>query len=162
MDPFTGSLTKWVECSPMVRETWVQSQVDSFQRLKKWYLRPPCFTFRIIRYISKVKWNNPGKGVTPSSTPRCCSYWKRGHRVALDFSHQLLHLWTLSHGRAVVGRSARTPLQQLCTDAWCSLEDLQEEIDDRYEWRERASGKSVLAVRYDDADGTVFLSFIFL
>ena len=27
------SLAKWVECSPMVRETWVQSQVASYQRL---------------------------------------------------------------------------------------------------------------------------------
>ena len=27
----------------------VQSQVDSFQRLKRWYLMPPCLTFSIIR-----------------------------------------------------------------------------------------------------------------
>ena len=25
--------TQWVECSPMIRETWVQSQVASYQRL---------------------------------------------------------------------------------------------------------------------------------
>ena len=31
----TGSLAGWVECSPMVRETWVQSQVASYQRLLK-------------------------------------------------------------------------------------------------------------------------------
>ena len=31
-----------VECSPMARETEVQSQVESYQRLKKWYLIPPC------------------------------------------------------------------------------------------------------------------------
>ena len=29
------------ECSPMARETWDQSQVESYQRLKKWYLMPP-------------------------------------------------------------------------------------------------------------------------
>ena len=28
-------------------------------------------------YVSRVKWNNPGKGVAPSPTPRCSSYWKR-------------------------------------------------------------------------------------
>ena len=28
-----GSLDKWVECPIMVRETWVQSQVVSYQRL---------------------------------------------------------------------------------------------------------------------------------
>ena len=31
-------LAKWVECSPMVWETGVQSQVESYQRLKKWYM----------------------------------------------------------------------------------------------------------------------------
>ena len=30
---------------------------------KKWYLIPPYLTLSIIRYVSKVKWNNPGKGV---------------------------------------------------------------------------------------------------
>ena len=25
---------------------------------------------------SRVKWSNPGKGVAPSSTPQCSSYWK--------------------------------------------------------------------------------------
>ena len=28
----TGPLIQWVECSPIIRETWVQSQVASFQR----------------------------------------------------------------------------------------------------------------------------------
>ena len=52
--------------SPMARETWVQSQVESYQRLKKLYLILPCLTLSIIRYRSRVKWNNPGKGVAPS------------------------------------------------------------------------------------------------
>ena len=26
---------------------------------------PPCLTLSIIRYVSSVKWNNPGKGVAP-------------------------------------------------------------------------------------------------
>ena len=41
---------------------------------QKWYLIPLCLTLSIIRYVSRVKWNNPGKGVAPSSTPRCSSY----------------------------------------------------------------------------------------
>ena len=53
-----------------------QFQVESFQKLKKWYLTSPCLTFSIIRYISRVKWSNPGKGIAPSPTPRCTSYWK--------------------------------------------------------------------------------------
>ena len=39
----------WVECWPIDRETWVQSQVESNQILKKWYLMPPCLTLSIIR-----------------------------------------------------------------------------------------------------------------
>ena len=48
------------------RESGVHSQVESNQRLKKWYLIPPCSTLSTIRYVSRVKWSNPGKGVMPS------------------------------------------------------------------------------------------------
>ena len=61
----------------MARETWVQSQVESYQRLKKWYLMPPCLTLSIIRYGTRVKWSNPGKGVAPSPTPWCSKLSKR-------------------------------------------------------------------------------------
>ena len=44
-----------------------------------------CWTLSLIRYVSMVKWSNPGKGVTPSSKPRCCSYWKGSLRVALNW-----------------------------------------------------------------------------
>ena len=77
-------ISKCVECSPMVRETWVQSQVASYQRLLKWYLIPPCLTVSNIRYVSKVKWSNPGKGVALSPTPRCSSYWKGSLQATLD------------------------------------------------------------------------------
>ena len=40
-------------------------------------------------------------------------------------------LWTPSHGRAIIGRPARTYMQQLCADTWCSLEDLPEAMNDR-------------------------------
>ena len=42
-------LSRESKCSPMVRETGVQSQVESYQRLKKWYLMSPCLTLSIIR-----------------------------------------------------------------------------------------------------------------
>ena len=32
---------------------------------------PPCLTLSIIRYGSRVKWSNRGKGVAPSPTPWC-------------------------------------------------------------------------------------------
>ena len=52
----------------------MQSQVESYQRLRKWYLILPCLTLSIIRYVSRVKWSNPGKEVALSPTPRCSSY----------------------------------------------------------------------------------------
>ena len=60
----------------VAQETWVQFQVKSYQRLKKWYFMPPCLTLSIIRYGSRVKWSNPGKGVAPSPTPWCSSNQK--------------------------------------------------------------------------------------
>ena len=37
---------------------------------------PLCLTLSIIRYRSRVKWRNPGKGVAPSPTLWCSSYQK--------------------------------------------------------------------------------------
>ena len=48
-----------------------------------------CLTLSIIRYVSRVKWSNPGKGVAPSPTPRCCSYRKGSLQVTLDYGRQL-------------------------------------------------------------------------
>ena len=84
-----GSKIFWVECSPMVQETWVQSQVTSYQRLLKWYLIPLCLTLSNIRYVSRVKWSNPRKGVAHSPTPWCSSYWKGSPLVAFDYGRQL-------------------------------------------------------------------------
>ena len=83
------TLALWFKCSPMARETWVLSQVESYQRLRKWYLMPPCLTLGNIRYGSRVKWVNHGKGVAPSSTPWCSSYRKGNLWVTLDYGHQL-------------------------------------------------------------------------
>ena len=44
------------------------------QKLKKWYLMPPCLRLSIIRLGTRVKWSNPGNGVVPSPTPWCNSY----------------------------------------------------------------------------------------
>ena len=62
-------------------------------------------------------------------------------------------LWTPSKWCASVGRPTRTYLQQLCTDTGCSLEDLQESIDNRDEWRQDNN----------DDDSTInFVVFAFL
>ena len=62
---------------------------------KKWYLMPPCLTLSIIRYGSRVKWNDTGKGVVPSPT-RCSSYWKRKPSVTLNYGRQLYLLTYIS------------------------------------------------------------------
>ena len=54
----------------------------------KWYLMTPYLILSNIRYVSRVKWSNPGKGVAPSPTPRCSSYWKGSLLVAFDDSCQ--------------------------------------------------------------------------
>ena len=46
-------------------------------------------------------------------------------------------LWIPTHGRAKVGRPARTYIQQLCEDTGCCPEDLPRAMNDREEWRER-------------------------
>ena len=55
----------------------------------RWYLIPPCLTLSNIKCVSMVKWSNPGKGVTPSPTSRCSSYWKGSLLVALNYGRQL-------------------------------------------------------------------------
>ena len=56
---------------------------------KKWHLIPRCLTLINIRYVSRVKWTNLGRGVAPSLTPRYSRYWKRSLLVALDNGRQL-------------------------------------------------------------------------
>ena len=65
-------------------------------KTQKWYFMPPCLTLSIIRYGSRVKRNNQGKGVAPWPIPRCSSYWKGSLQVALDYDH-LLYFYFLVH-----------------------------------------------------------------
>ena len=54
------------QCSLMIRETGLQSHVDSYLKQKKWYLMPLCLKLRMIWYRSRVsgaflgkKWCHP-------------------------------------------------------------------------------------------------------
>ena len=49
------------QCLAMVWETRLQSQVKSYQRLKKWYSMLPCLTPSIMRYRSRVNRAIQGK-----------------------------------------------------------------------------------------------------
>ena len=62
-------------------------------RLQKWYLIPPCLTLSIIRYGSRVKWSNPGNGITPSPIPQCGNYWKGSLRVTIKVNSTWLLNW---------------------------------------------------------------------
>ena len=61
---------------------------------KKWYLIPPCLTLGNIRYVSRVKWSNPGKGVAPSPAPQCSSY-RKGSLLVANFT--LLDIITINY-----------------------------------------------------------------
>ena len=69
-----------IECSPMVRATRVQSQVESYQRLKKGYLTPLCLTLNIIKYGSCHVYHNISAIV--------CSGLLGMSNLALYFTHQ--------------------------------------------------------------------------
>ena len=70
----------------MARETWVQSQVESYQRLKKWYLMPPCLTLSIIkvRIKGKVEQSRERSRAHPLYLG-VVSYRKGSLRVPLDY-----------------------------------------------------------------------------
>ena len=134
--------TWWLQCSPMARETWVQSQVESYQRFKKWYLIPPCLTLGIIRYASRVKWSNLGKGVAPFLTLWCSSYRKVSLWVTLDNSRQLylysIILFVSLGSGVVVRRGTRVPVRKAYNN----------HLDASLEWRvnDVMSGRDIMRI----------------
>ena len=61
---------------------------------------------------------------------------RRIRNAGHEFISDIL-LWAPSHGRAMVGRPARTYIQQLCADTGGSMKDLRGVMDDRNGWGER-------------------------
>ena len=45
---------------------WGSIQGRVIPKTKKWYLIPLCLILSTIRYVSRIEWSNPGKGVVPS------------------------------------------------------------------------------------------------
>ena len=70
-------------------------QVESYQRLKKWYLMRPCLTLSIIRYGSRVSGAIQGKESRPPLHLDVVSYRKGSLRVTLDYGRQLYIYWIL-------------------------------------------------------------------
>ena len=54
---------------------------------------PPCLTLNIIRYIPRVKWNNPGKWVVPSPAHQCTSNWKGSLWITLDYNQTTYYIY---------------------------------------------------------------------
>ena len=56
----------------------------------KMVLDTSLFNTQQYKVLSRVKWNNQRKGVAPSPTPRCSSYWKLSLLFVLDYGCQLI------------------------------------------------------------------------
>ena len=80
---------------------------------------PPCLTLSIIRYASRVKWRNLGKGVVPSPTPWCSSYRKGRLQVTLDYSRQLYFTYLGSNVS-----STEKDIDTRLTKAWTAINRL--------------------------------------
>ena len=65
------------------------------RKTQKWYLVLSCLRLRIIMYVSREKWSNPGKGVARPLTPRCSSYRKGSLPVTLDYDN--IYTFTYIH-----------------------------------------------------------------
>ena len=78
----------------MARETWVQSQVESYQRLKKMVLDASLLNTQHHKVRIKGKVEQSREGVAPSPTHWCSSYRKGSLRVTLDYGRQLYFTYT--------------------------------------------------------------------
>ena len=74
----------WYTVKPGHWSKWVEWGSIPGRVIKKWYLMPLCLALSTKRWGSSVKWSNPGNGVAPSPTHRCCSYWKGSLQVIFD------------------------------------------------------------------------------
>ena len=73
----------------MAWETWVQSQVESYQKTQKMVLDASLLNTQQYKVRIKGKVEQSREGVAPSPTPWCSSYRKGSLRVTLDYGRQL-------------------------------------------------------------------------
>ena len=83
------TLAQGLECSPMARETWVQSQVRVIPKTQKMVLDASLLNTQHYKERIKGKVEQSREGVAPSPTPSCSSYRKGSLRVSLDYGRQL-------------------------------------------------------------------------
>ena len=70
---------------PMAHETRVQTQVASYQRLRKIVLDASLFNTQHYKVRIKGKVEQSRDRDAPSLTPQWSSYWKGIFRVTLDY-----------------------------------------------------------------------------
>ena len=121
----------------------------------------PCLTLIDIRYVSRAKWENPGKGVVPSPTPRCSSFWKESLLVTLDWGHQLYFL--LRYGRvnrvfanglwdwgSIPGRLLPNTKKMVLDDALLNIQHykvwIESKVEQSKEWRSVPLHLGVVAI----------------
>ena len=97
---------------PLAQETWVQSQVESYQRLKKWYLMPPWLTLSIIKYRSRVNLSNPVKGVVHSLHLGIVANEKGAFRSHLTMVTSFTLYINILNKHYIINRNKRCP--------WCN------------------------------------------
>ena len=71
----------------------VQSQVESYQRLKKMVLDASLLNTQHYKVRIKGKVEQSREGVAPSPTHWCSSYRKGSLRVTLDYGRQLIYIY---------------------------------------------------------------------
>ena len=79
----TGSLAKWVEGLPNGPGDLGSIPGHGIPKTLKMVLDTSLLN--TWRYKVRIKWSNPGKGVAPSPTPLCSSYWKGSLRVTFYY-----------------------------------------------------------------------------
>ena len=77
----------------IARESWVQSQVESYQKLKKWYLMSLCIYTQHHKVQIKGNVSQSWERSNASATPWCSSYRKWSHRVTVNNGRQLYLLY---------------------------------------------------------------------
>ena len=87
-------LAYWVECLPMARRLGFNPRL-SHTKDSKMVLDTSLLNTQHYKVQIKGKWSNPGKGVAPSPTPWCNSYWKASLWVAFNYSQPTLYIYIL-------------------------------------------------------------------
>ena len=79
----------------MARETWVQFQVESYQRLKKMVLDASLLNTQHYKVRIKGKVEQSRERISALPTHWCSSYRKGSFRVTLDYGRQLYLLYNI-------------------------------------------------------------------